>query len=63
MLSVEAAYTYVRLSELAKDRKDEMASLELMEDAVAICKESSSVNCLAKDLLKIVRVVGGKETP
>ena len=63
MLSVEAAYTYVRLSELAKDRKDEMASLELMEDAVAICKESSSVNCLAKDLLKIVRVVDGKETP
>ena len=63
MLSMEAAYTYVRLSELAKDRKDEAASLELLEAAVAVCKQSRSVNCLAKDLLKIVRVVDGKETP
>ena len=63
MLSMEAAYTYVRLSELAKDRKDEAASLELLEDAVAVCKQSTSVNCVAKDLLKIVRVIDGKETP
>jgi hypothetical protein len=63
MLSVEAAYTYVRLSELAKDRKDEAASLELLEDAVAVCKQSTAVNCLAKDLLKFVRVIDGKETP
>ena len=63
MLSLEAAYTYVRLSELAKDRKDEAASLELLEDAVAVCKQSTSVNCLAKDLLKIVRVIDGKEIP
>jgi hypothetical protein len=63
MLSLEAAYTYVRLSELAKDRKDEAASLELLQDAVALCKQSTSVNCLTKDLLKIVRVIDGKETP
>ena len=63
ILSVEAAYTYVRLSELAKDRKDEAASLELLEDAVAVCKQSKSVNCRAEDLLKIVRVMDGKETP
>jgi hypothetical protein len=63
MLSIEAAYTYARLSELAKDRKDEAASLELLEDAVAICRQSMSVNCLANDLLKIVRVMDGKETP
>jgi hypothetical protein len=60
---VDAAYTYIRLSELAKDRKDEAASIELLEDAVAICKQSKSVNCRAEDLLKIVRVIDGKETP
>lgn len=61
MLSVEAAYTYVRLHKLAKDRKDEAASFELLEDAVAVCKQSASVNCRAEDLLEIVRVIDGKE--
>ena len=62
ILSVDAAYTYVRLSELAKDRKDEAASLELLEDAVAVCKQSKSVNCRAEDLRKLVRAIDGKET-
>ena len=63
MLSIDAAYTYVRLSELAKERNDVTASRELLEDAIAICKQSMSPNCRAEDLRKIVRVIDGKEKP
>jgi hypothetical protein len=62
-LSLDAAYTYVRLSELVKDRGDVTASLELLEEAVALCKQSKSVNCGVAEMQKIVHVVDGKERP
>jgi hypothetical protein len=62
-LSIDAAYTYVRLSDLAKERNDQTAFLELLDDAIAICKQSSSPNCRAEALQKIVHVVDGKEKP
>jgi hypothetical protein len=62
-LSMDAAQTYVRLSELAKKRKDETKAITLLNEAVTVCKQSKSVDCQAETLLKIVRVIDGKETP
>jgi hypothetical protein len=63
IVSIDAAYTYARLAELAKDRNDVAASVELLENAVAVCKQSKSANCQTEDLLKIVRLIDGKEKP
>ena len=63
LLSIDAAYTYVRLSDLARERGDQAASLGLIKDAVAVCKQSKSVNCGAAELRKIMRVIDGKEKP
>ena len=60
---VEAADSYVRLAELANERKDAKSSVALLEDAVTTCKKSKSVNCQAETLLKLVRVLDGKATP
>jgi hypothetical protein len=62
-LSRDAAMTYVRLSELAKKRNEETKAAALLQEAVAVCQQSKSVNCQVESLLKIVRVIDGKETP
>jgi hypothetical protein len=60
---VEAAYSYVRLAELAKERSDTPSSVLLLDQAVATCKKSKSVNCQRESLQKLVRVLDGKEKP
>jgi len=61
LLSVDAAYTYVRLSELAEERKDTTASVELLQYAIAVCKQSQSPNCHVEALRRLVHVIDGKE--
>ena len=64
MITVEAAYTYVRLSELAKEKNDDVAANELLEDAIALCKLSRmSPDCRSEDLQKFVRILDGKIKP
>jgi hypothetical protein len=63
LVAIDAAYTYVRLSELFKEQKDEPKSAALLAEAVALCKQVWTKGCQPEALLVMARVIDGQQKP